>query len=52
VLAEIDDIAKATFSSITIATMLRLMTRQQEEREAARTARATSAAGSAAAKGG
>ncbi len=52
VLAEIDDIAKATFSSITIATMLRLMTRQQEEREAARAARATSVAGAAPGKGG
>ena len=31
VLAEIDDIAKATFSSITFATMLRLIERQQRE---------------------
>ena len=29
VLSEIDEIAKATFSSITLATMLRLMERQQ-----------------------
>jgi hypothetical protein len=29
VLSEIDEIAKATFSSITLATMLRLIERQQ-----------------------
>ena len=31
VLAEIDEIAAATFSSITIATMLRLLERQQQD---------------------
>jgi hypothetical protein len=31
VLAEIDEIATATFSSITIATMLRLLERQQRD---------------------
>ena len=31
VLAEIDEIAAATFSSITIATMLRLLDRQQQD---------------------
>jgi len=36
VLAEIDDIAKATFSSITFATMLRLIERQQREAAARR----------------
>ena len=37
VLSEIDEIAKATFSSITFATMLRLIERQQREAVAART---------------
>jgi len=37
VLSEIDEIAKATFSSITFATMLRLIERQQREAPAART---------------
>ena len=31
VLAEIDEIARATFSSITLATMLRLLERQQRD---------------------
>jgi Rrf2 family protein len=35
VLSEIDEIAKATFSSITFATMLRLIERQQREAAAA-----------------
>jgi Rrf2 family protein len=35
VLSEIDEIAKATFSSITLATMLRLIERQQREEAAA-----------------
>jgi Rrf2 family protein len=35
VLSEIDEIAKATFSSITLATMLRLIERQQREEVAA-----------------
>ena len=36
VLSEIDEIAKATFSSITFATMLRLIGRQQRDAAAAR----------------
>jgi Rrf2 family protein len=36
VLAEIDDIAKATFSSITFATMLRLIERREREAAARR----------------
>jgi len=32
VLAEIDQMARATFSSITIATMLRLVQREPQER--------------------
>ncbi len=49
VLSEIDDIAKATFSSITIATMLRLMARQREKAVAG-DAHAKGATGSAPAK--
>jgi hypothetical protein len=36
VLSEIDEIAKATFGSITLATMLRLIERQQRNAGAAR----------------
>ncbi len=47
VLSEIDEIAKATFSTITLATMLRLIERQRAEVSArpgaARAARASSA---------
>jgi Rrf2 family protein len=38
VLSEIDEIAKATFRSITLATMLRLLERQQRSEAGARTA--------------
>jgi hypothetical protein len=37
VLSEIDEIAKATFSSITLATMLRLIDRQQRSASANKT---------------
>jgi hypothetical protein len=40
VLAEIDENAKATFSSITLATMLRLIERQQGSAAAAQAAQA------------
>ncbi len=41
VLSEIDEIAKATFSSITLATMLRLIERQQRSDVGLRRARQT-----------
>jgi hypothetical protein len=41
VLAEIDEHAKATFGSITLATMLRLVARREADAEAARSASTT-----------